>query len=242
MLSCALGSAPASYRAQGRRQEVCRGSASGRQYEPTRKRADGGTSRMMREGQRSPSTRHCGGVCQLSAPTANGTRYPAPHGNPGHRTSQARSSAIKPAPLRGTASGAPRAGLSLGEACPARPRRTVRTTTADQVRLILVSPGAECAGLPCPKIVQLASAASRGPPALPIRAHSLYLTEVPSVASIEQTLRHTWRLAADSNDGPAGGIRRSSARTDRVCYSRASQGEVVDDHRVVPDHPSVMAG
>ena len=30
---------------------------------------------------------------------------------------------IKAAPLRGTASGAPRAGLSLGEARPARPRR-----------------------------------------------------------------------------------------------------------------------
>ena len=38
---------------------------------------------------------------------------------------------IKAAPLRGTASGAPRAGLSLGEARQARPRRPQPNDTSD---------------------------------------------------------------------------------------------------------------
>src|SRR6185437_14869631 len=39
---------------------------------------------------------------------------------------------IKTAPLRGAASGAPRAGLCLGEARPARPRRTAGQLSPDQ--------------------------------------------------------------------------------------------------------------
>ena len=67
---------------------------------------------------------------------------------------------IKAAPLRGTASGAPRAGLGLGEARPARPRRPSRQAARD----LTGSSRLGCrvrSRLPRRTIVPVASATSR---------------------------------------------------------------------------------